>query len=118
MKRDMDLIRDILKYIEENISIDSPRSIELPNHSREEISYHLQLLSDAELVRIEEMSDSGGLDFWVSGLTWNGHEFLEAAKDFKRWEAAKKYLKDKAGALPFSILQNVLLRIITGEIKI
>ena len=114
----MDLIRDILRYIEENISIDSPRSVELQNHSREEISYHLQLLADAGLVRIKDMSDSSGLDFWVYGLTWNGHEFLEAAKDTKRWDAAKKYLKDKAGSLPFSILQNVLLKIITGEIKV
>ena len=118
MKRDMDLIRDILTYIEENISINNPKNVVLPDYATEEIAYHLQLLDDADLVRLKDMSDSSGLDFWVYGLTWNGHEFLEAAKDETRWETAKRYLKEKVGSLPFSILQSVLLKMITGELKL
>lgn len=114
----MDLIRDILSYIEENISVNNPTNVILSDYTTEEISYHLQLLDDAGMVRIKDESDSSGLDFWVYGLTWNGHEFLEAAKNKNIWETAKKYVKEKAGGIPFTILQSVLLKIITGELKV
>ena len=76
MKRDMNLALAILKALEENKSPHlSEFDIEsaLKNAfsvSNRGVSYHLNLLADANLVR------SMGTDW---RLTWHGHEFLKSA---------------------------------------
>ena len=50
MKRDMDLIRNILLAIEEKGPPLGIVDIDLPGHTAEEISFHVVLLRDAGLV--------------------------------------------------------------------
>jgi hypothetical protein len=35
----------------------------------------------------------------VSRLTWEGHEFLDAARDEKRWKKAMSTVKEKGGTI-------------------
>ena len=120
MKRNMDLIRKILFYIEENQKDVSPVDVRIESYSDYEITYHLNLLKEANLVKlsINFVPDSTGINIWVSRLTWEGHEFLEAAKDINRWESAKKYLIDKVDGSPFTTLQSLLLKMIRGDLKL
>ncbi|HEY9074714.1 MAG TPA: DUF2513 domain-containing protein [Desulfobaccales bacterium] len=61
MKRDMDLIREILLAIEANPKYHADDlKLRFPSHSEDEVSYHCRLLVDAKLIDAE----------------WRGEKFL------------------------------------------
>lgn len=43
-------------------------------------------------------------------LTWEGHEFLDAAREDTRWNKAKE-VAAKTGSLTFSMLKEVLVQL-------
>lgn len=45
----------------------------------------------------------------VKSLTWDGHEFLEAARDDSLWEKAKRLVLEKTGTLTFEALKLALM---------
>jgi DNA-binding transcriptional ArsR family regulator len=117
MKRNINLIRTILTEIEN--SDDAYVTIkDIPGYKIEAISYHIYLLNEAGLVEAEtEMVDNG--DVHLTGdvrLTWEGHEFLDAAKNEKIWLKARSILKKKSIDLPVQILQKLLVKLIDTEV--
>ena len=79
MKRDMDLVRLILQKIEMD---EPPHSIE--GFTQPQVNYHIAIMIDAHLViGITGSSDnSAGVDFAiVNRMTWQGHDFLQAASE-------------------------------------
>lgn len=90
MKRDMDLIRVILLKIEENNEpIDSDDLIDLGWEERL-ITYHIRLLVEADLLNAIAARTKHSEEYLSISLTWEGHEFLDAARDQTRWEQAKE----------------------------
>ena len=75
MNRDMELIKQILKYVE--CKGPSPReflfSPDISGYSEEKIAYHIRLCSDVGHVRT---NSSGAL----IELTWSGHEALDCLR--------------------------------------
>lgn len=116
MKRDMDLARDILLAVENYAEPNGYADIKIEGHSNEEVSYHIKLLWQAELIEAFDMTDTGGFDWKAKSLTWKGHEFLEAARNNSRWDTAKKYILEKGGGLTFDILKTVLVESIKGSL--
>jgi hypothetical protein len=112
MKRDMDLGRKILFAIEECQDPWGPRDFEIEGYSNQEISYHIKMLCQAGLIEAEDCSSMGPDGYsWDAGpLTWEGHEFLEAARDNNRWEATKKIIREKGGGLVFETLKATLIQ--------
>lgn len=108
MKRDMDLAREILFQVEKYPEPDGYVDIKIEGYSAEEISYHVKLLYQAELVEAFDLTDSSGFDWKAKSLTWKGHEFIEAARNNSRWQEAKKYILEKGGSVTFEILKAVL----------
>lgn len=51
-------------------------------------------------------------DFLLEGMTWEGHEFAENAKDSGIWSQAK----EKAGSVSLSIISDLLKAIIASKI--
>src|SRR6266481_2807845 len=99
MKRDMELIRIVLLSVEEKAG--DPRgwvNLEIPGHSNQEISYHVTLLQDAGLLESCDLSGTVGFDVRPKRLTWNGHEFLDAAKNDTVWKKALEIGKEKVGS--------------------
>ena len=101
MKRDMDLIRDLLIGIEADPRLDGAHWIKpdtqdtlgiigVSDHSTKEVAYHLEMLIDAGLVAgkagLEEMPI-------ISKLTWQGHEFLDNIRDSGIWGKTKERLR-------------------------
>ena len=107
MKRDMDLVRLILLEIEK--SGEDPRSeihLEIPNYTYEQVSYHIMILHEAGLIEADDLSTMGSDSFWLpKRLTWNGHEFLDAARNDGIWKQAMK----KANNVGFELLKELLL---------
>jgi hypothetical protein len=106
----MDLIRSILIMLEDAPFDGGPLEIQpVPDHPRDEISYHVMLLHEAGLIHAFDLSTMGGTDWQPAYLTWAGHEFLEAAKDDTRWNRAKRQFKDKGAPMVFDVLKSLLV---------
>jgi hypothetical protein len=120
MKRDMDLIRDLLIGIEADPNLDGTQFLSPDNQdnlgvigigrfSNEEIAYHLKMLIEAGLV-------DGKVGFQgmplINKMTWQGHEFLDNIRDAGIWGKTKERLR----GLP-SVAVGVMTQIATAEVK-
>ncbi len=109
MKRDMDLIRAILLKVEESDEV-LPFPFEVPEYDERLVNDHIVLLDEAGLLEAyySEMGSGAQLVVVVRKLTWEGHEFLDAARNEGIWSEAKEVAKKKGVDLPFKILQSLL----------
>ena len=91
MKRDMELVRKIL-FAVENSQEEGIENFKIESFSREQIIYHIQLLSDAELIEgtLVGSDNAGILRYGIDRMTWAGHDFLDACRDEGRWTKAKE----------------------------
>lgn len=116
MKRNMDLIREILMQIEERQHNIEFAPLEIEGHSEEEMSHHIMLLDEAGLIQAEDLSAFGGHEWRVRRLTWWGHEFLDACRDDKRWDTAKKVMNERTGGLSFEVLKQLLVQLMEDAV--
>ena len=104
MKRDMDIVRQIL------LALETGDTSETKKLDRDVLCYHNYLLVDAGLALGTDASSDGNMlpQYFVHSLTWHGHEFLDTAREPKRWEQAKSLIVDKIGGASISIWTKVL----------
>jgi|SRR5829696_3942040 len=105
----MDLIRSILIMLEDAPFNGRALKIRHPDHPADEISYHVMLLHDAGLIHAFDRSGDEFVEWCPVYLTWQGHEFLEAAKDDTRWNRAKSQFNEKGVPLIFDVLKSLLM---------
>lgn len=111
MKRDMDLVRAILRQVE---SYEDPSGmheiLEIEGYDQKEISYHINILNDAGLLEAMDISSTGpdGFLWWPGNLTWAGQEFISVAKDDSIWEKAKEKFMSPAMSFTFDIFFEYL----------
>ena len=100
----MDLIRDILLFVEENCNGYDYESLYESDlfqpHNRVILDEHIALVQERGLV--EAIHDSCG--YAIRRLTWDGHEFLDNSRTPEVWNAAK----ESAGHLSFGVFGAVL----------
>ena len=116
LKRDPDLIRKILIEIEDRPQPDTPFHLEIEDYLDEEISYHVELLDEAGLIHAYGVATFGVYEWNPIRLTWEGHEFLDTARDEDRWNNAKSMIVKKGGDLAFSVLTKVLVNLMTEQV--
>jgi hypothetical protein len=111
MKRDLDLVRSILQWMEAHPhgSV-ANQQIMVQGHTDEEIGYHAHLMHQAGLIRAAELKsmDSQSPLAMPLSITWEGHDFLDAAKDESLWAKAKTKVIAPAGGVAFSLLLDWL----------
>jgi hypothetical protein len=121
MKRDLNLVREILLRLEP-LSANPDRPVpldigkpplDIPNYTDEQIVYHIRIMEDGGLISYSSGITTPGLGAPVpsdvrfrlprfNGLRWQGHEFLDDVRDPKTWEATQK---------KFSKVGNVSLQV-------
>jgi len=99
----MDLVRKILLFAEENVR-DSFIKPVIDGYEPKEIAYHVHLLQQADFLAVRDINS----EKWVGGMTWAGHDFLDAARNDTVWNKVKAQAKEKAVALPFEVLKTAL----------
>lgn len=113
MKRNPDLVRKILIYLDEKPDDRILTELKLEGHDANEVMYHLILMDQAGLILCEREVSSSTPDrvirVYPFSLTWQGHEFLEAFRSETRWNKAKEIIKTKSGALSMDVLKAVLI---------
>lgn len=107
MKRDFDLIRLLL------IQIEGEEKVNLSEYTEDQIKYHKALLIEAGLadgnIRYSSRKNSEIPDkVYIKRLTWEGHEFLNKARNDSTWEKAKKHVINQSLSLSFDALKIAL----------
>lgn len=119
MKRDMDLIRQILlaAELDEHGLVSNEPTV--PGYTDEQIKYHISLLGDAGLARVCDITTVGSRSpqAMLLGLTWQGHEFLDAARANDRWNQAKKMVT-KIGGASMPVWTAVLTELVKKELHL
>lgn len=108
LERDYELIKKILLEFEKlplNHKVDR---INVEGYDSDNVIYHTFLLYEANLVKIIDTSSFEGRSFLPQRLTWEGHEFLDKAKNEKVWKSTLVKLKNAGVSVSFPILSNVL----------
>jgi hypothetical protein len=112
MKRDMDLVREIMLKIEA-LPAGPPVLYRVGEVEDLVLLTHLEMLIDAGLVRgkISRSQGSRGDVIGISTLTWEGHEWIDLVRDPRVWDEAKSTLQENGGALSFELTKAVATRI-------
>jgi len=116
MKRDLDLMRQLLLDIESR-GADCSVSILRGNSDgqcEERIRYHLRLLIDADLLKEIDRTAAG---IPCVRLSHQGHELLELFRDESVWKEALWACQERTGSLSLTVIQNLLNRWAQGRAR-
>jgi len=121
MRRDLELIRDLLLKLEplsgprawQIIGPNDPR-IQVEGHTSGEIEYHLRLLVEQGFVEKPRSGPMEGIMF--RRLTWAGHDYLDAVRDPKVWQKTKD-ATEKVGSWTFEIVKELAKSFVTEELR-
>lgn len=104
MKRDMDLIRELMLKLESiplefgdntHLEPSDPR-LQIADYSVDQIAYHLDLIEQAGFLKSCRGRPAIGVMF--SGLSWSGHEFLDSVRNPDVWHKTKAIAAAAGGA--------------------
>ncbi|MGE8131573.1 DUF2513 domain-containing protein [Methylobacterium sp. NPDC080182] len=105
MKRDMDLVREILILIEDDVCAFGAGHGEARLAFPEaDVMEHLRLMEQAGLIEVASHPLSGPI--YVRGLTWTGHDFLDTVRDPEVWKRTKEGAS-KMGGWTFGLLKDL-----------
>jgi len=107
----MELIRKILLAAENAPGGWGPDVPRIEGFTIDQIGYHVYLLVDAGLVKGVDVTtnQSPAPEYWLTCLTWPGHEFLDAARDETRWKKVTGTLLEKGESVTIGVLQGLLV---------
>lgn len=120
MRRDMDLARAILLELEKCTYTGECHDISVDGYPPEEINYHIRLLCEAGLIEATDETtnlQSPYPEWKAIAITWDGHEFLDSARNDTRWERAKSVIRERGAALTLDALKFVLSDLINRALK-
>jgi DNA-binding transcriptional ArsR family regulator len=111
MKRNWDIIREILLKTEELLPEENLTLSNFDSDKSDEISYHVKLLEEAGLIKVSIAEFLGGNDihFDLERLTWTGHEFLDAIRSETIWSKTKKTISEKGGSMTYELIKSVAI---------
>lgn len=109
MKRDMDLVRQILLACEacdpEEELLPVPTILDC---TRTQVCYHIHLMGQAGLLIVVDQThmSSPCPQAALLSVTWAGHDFIDNTKSSAVWTATKEAAK-KAGGVGFDLLIQI-----------
>jgi len=101
MRRDLDLIRELMLKLEAlpvpagALFMFSAQDVAVEGHTRDEIDTHLQMIYDAGYAIGDGMMQSGQWTF--RRLSPDGHDFLDSVRDQTIWRKTKAGLATAGG---------------------
>ena len=126
MKRDMNLIRELLLFYESDCTLPHPDA------NSDVIAQHIIWLIEADLIagRLADSSPSGspryffpidgrviennGQEYDYFPLTWKGCEFIDAARDETRWNKTMSVVGGFTFEVIKTYLQSLIMQSVTG----
>lgn len=122
MRRDMDLIRDLMLALE--ALPESPGGVHqlTPGegvlasdaYGKDTVAYHLQLIEEAKLIQTFEASYGGEVLF--NRLSWAGHDFVDSVRSPEVWAKTKKGA-EAAGGFTVDLLKDLAKGFIKKQLE-
>ncbi|MGW8114036.1 DUF2513 domain-containing protein [Caproicibacterium sp. NSD3] len=119
MELNPDCIRDVMLAIESMQNIDSElvmhhtnlsilaKSEKLEKYAKEDIAYTLLKLNEGKLINATPSYGGGKIfNFYVSDLTFDGHQYLDKIRDAERWKTVKS-VGNKIGDFSLSAIEKI-----------
>ena len=121
MTRDMDLVRTLMLGMEgpgfdgvrQVRPVPGDRELGVTEENYDRIAYHLTLLVEAGFIKGRLFARGMPV---VSGLTWEGHEFLDAVRDDGVWDKTKEVGK-RAGANGLDVMFGIAKEVVKGKVS-
>lgn len=100
MKRDFELIRKILRDVEDSPALGDSTGFHYDGYDENCVNEHIEILIEAGLLdgQVSRFLGGGGAAH-VTRLTWAGHDFLDAMKDEGIWAKAQEAYSSQSAAL-------------------
>jgi hypothetical protein len=119
MKRDLDLVRQVLLQIEA-LPAGPPAQYRTSEIDDPVLLAHFELVIAAGLVngKIARSQGARGDVISISGLTWEGHEWLEMVRSQAVWNEIKSALQDNGGALTFELTKAVASKLLRARLAL
>jgi len=112
MRIDFDVVRQILITLEAMPANQQPQLFSLSGVDENIALEHLEIMSKRGLVVASLGTVATGprriYTAYVTGLTWEGHEFLENARNEEVWSKTKEIVKEKGGSVSFEIFTGLM----------
>lgn len=119
MKRDMDIVRKLLLYLEDTVDYKPLRSsdIAIGGYSDAQIGYHLGILAEGGLIDVIDTNtkDSKVFSCFVKGITWQGHEFLDSVRDDGVWNQTREKLKP-FGSASLDVVKSIATTFLCSQL--
>jgi len=109
MKRDWELIRQILIKLEE-LPEQEGRLMpgEVEGYDWQVVSYHIKLLHEAGLIEASAVRALGVEPlYYAKTLTWLGHEVLDSIRKASFWNKIKERIRQRGLDMTMDILKDV-----------
>lgn len=106
MQRNWDVIRALLVQIEQQPDAHAelyPHDFTPIDEAR--ATYHLRLLHSAGLITGQSVEGVGEQSFIATGLTWAGHELVDAMRSKSVWNKVKETARSKGVELSFEAVK-------------
>jgi hypothetical protein len=109
MKRDMDLIRNILLLAEDAQDTVGIDDLIVLNDNRKTIGFHVELMVAHGLVsgNVEYSGTGSCVVADVNNLTWDGYDYLDSIRSPKVWKRAKQAISETVGDTSLSVIKQV-----------
>jgi hypothetical protein len=105
LARDLNLVRAIMLKIEElPLSGSDYRPFEINGYNPAMVYYHLEMLRDAGWLRMEVAMGSPPL-VWITAVTWEGHEFIEAVRNSGVWAQVRRRIASEGGGMAIATVK-------------
>jgi hypothetical protein len=105
MKRDWDLIRQILLAVEAAEANDKISDNDIEGCTPENFHHNAILLKEAGFVHAMVLLNLETT--LIESLTWEGHEFLDIIRGDAEWEKIKTVAKEKSIAVSFASIKAI-----------
>jgi hypothetical protein len=122
MKRNMDLVREMLLIIE---AAPAGHEIRPGDFSALEdigalgLLEHVILMGQARFIQADiHLPKAGSPDgyYYIKRITWEGHDYLDSVRDAGVWQTTKTMILSKGGALTFELIKAVATQVVKQRI--
>jgi len=119
MKRDLDLIRQVLLQIEA-LPAGPPAQYRTSEIDDPVLLAHFELVIAAGLVdgKIARSQGMRGDVISISGLTWEGHEWIEMVRSQAAWNEIKSTLLENGGVLTYELTKAMASRLLRARLDL
>ena len=120
MKLNQDCIRDLLLYLENNLSYTTNKininNLHLKNYTEDELIYTAEKLFEGNYITYVIAKAYNPPVIVVTGITYNGHQFLDNIRDDKVWKKTKSILS-KVSSASINIISEIAAKVLSDIIS-